>query len=284
MSDYLIINGESLEVEKKFDKCVVEGFDYLLSEVSVNTIVVSSGGAPGPSIDIEELTITENGTYQEEGKAYSPVTTNVLAAPTKYWWGNLSAYEALSTYEGDRLYRINDLGSMMFLKLGSKPFFPPAADGYDCIIENYGPIPTGQYASNWGIPLGIKISSRPTNGWRMEFNVVPNLAQSGDIVICGCNGSATVREVYVNSSGYLYFYANGFGDNQVYTGGISGKDVVIQKEINSNAFKIFVNNEQVYSGTMSTSSNTSDMLRLIYYSDSYCFAGTINYFKFKWLE
>ena len=29
------------------------------------------------SIEVEPLTVTENGTYSEEGKAYSPVTVNV---------------------------------------------------------------------------------------------------------------------------------------------------------------------------------------------------------------
>ena len=35
-------------------------------------------------IEIEELTVTENGTYSEEGKAYSPVTVNVPSTPTEY--------------------------------------------------------------------------------------------------------------------------------------------------------------------------------------------------------
>lgn len=43
MNDYLVITGESLDIEKKFDKCIVEGFDFLLPEISVNTIVVPAG-------------------------------------------------------------------------------------------------------------------------------------------------------------------------------------------------------------------------------------------------
>lgn len=50
MNDYLVITGESLDVEKKFDKCIVEGFDFLLPEISVNTIVVPlSDPTPTPS-------------------------------------------------------------------------------------------------------------------------------------------------------------------------------------------------------------------------------------------
>ena len=35
-------------------------------------------------VEIEELTVTENGTYSEEGKAYSPVTVNVSGGGTEY--------------------------------------------------------------------------------------------------------------------------------------------------------------------------------------------------------
>lgn len=35
------------------------------------------GGGGGSSVDVESLSVTANGTYQEEGKAYSPVTVNV---------------------------------------------------------------------------------------------------------------------------------------------------------------------------------------------------------------
>lgn len=38
---------------------------------------ISSG-----SIEVEALTVTENGTYSEEGKAYSPVTVNVSGGAT----------------------------------------------------------------------------------------------------------------------------------------------------------------------------------------------------------
>lgn len=79
MSDYLIINGESLEVEKKFDKCVVEGFGNTTEDIS-SIIVPVEGQGPGPSITVVPLSVTENGTYQESGKAYSPVTVNVPAS------------------------------------------------------------------------------------------------------------------------------------------------------------------------------------------------------------
>lgn len=41
------------------------------------------------SLQIEELTVTENGTYSEDGKAYSPVTVNVPSTPTEY---NVNTY------------------------------------------------------------------------------------------------------------------------------------------------------------------------------------------------
>lgn len=48
----------------------------------------------GGSIEIEALTVTENGTYSEEGKAYSPVTVNVSGGadiPTGLYFVNEDA-------------------------------------------------------------------------------------------------------------------------------------------------------------------------------------------------
>ena len=53
MSDYLIINGESLEVEKKFDKCVVEGFGNTTEDISTNAIIVPVGDTPGPTPPVD---------------------------------------------------------------------------------------------------------------------------------------------------------------------------------------------------------------------------------------
>lgn len=41
------------------------------------------------SLQIEELTVTENGTYSEDGKAYSPVVVNVPSTQTEY---NVNTY------------------------------------------------------------------------------------------------------------------------------------------------------------------------------------------------
>ena len=41
-------------------------------EMSLGSAVNVSG-----DVEIEALSVTENGTYQEQGKAYSPVTVNV---------------------------------------------------------------------------------------------------------------------------------------------------------------------------------------------------------------
>lgn len=44
-------------------------------EKSMWIIVPPAGG--GSDVDVKPLSVTENGTYQESGKAYSPVTVNV---------------------------------------------------------------------------------------------------------------------------------------------------------------------------------------------------------------
>ena len=53
-------------------------------------------------IEIEELTVTENGTYSEEGKAYSPVTVNVSGGGTEY---NIKYYDS-----ANEEYFTGDLG------------------------------------------------------------------------------------------------------------------------------------------------------------------------------
>ena len=282
MSDYLIINSESLEVEKKFDKCVVEGFGNTTEDIS--SIIVPVEGS-GPSITVIPLSVTENGTYQESGKAYSPVTVNVPAQepnPSKIWRGSVSQYDALSEIEDDRLYIIDNTSNVPYIKFGTVPVVPPNENGYEAAIYDYT-APANRSYGNYMIPI-VQINKYPSKGWQLEFNFQPDPNMSVDNIICGIgSGNDGLRELYLNTSGVLLLYDPVFGDHSIYNDGIVNKDVILRKAVGTGAFELFVDGVSVYTGTMSNYSN-SETLSIGKYSSNYSFAGTLHYLKFKWLE
>lgn len=84
-----------------------DGYDGY-SSVTVN---VSKGSGSGSgdddesSITVEALNVTENGTYTaDEGKAYSPVTVNVVAEDPIKWGTDLPATAAENIAEGASVY------------------------------------------------------------------------------------------------------------------------------------------------------------------------------------
>lgn len=54
-----------------------EDNSLLVSKLRFKLVVIDDEYQPKPQIIIEPITITENGTYQEDGKAYTPITVNV---------------------------------------------------------------------------------------------------------------------------------------------------------------------------------------------------------------
>jgi len=280
MSDYLIINGESLEVEKKFDKCVVEGFGNTTEDIS--SIIVPVEGS-GPSITVIPLSVTENGTYQEEGKAYSPVTVNVQGGldPQTIWRGSVSQYDELSTIEDDRVYIITNSTNCPYMKLGSVSITPPSEPGYEAVIRDYTSPSNGSW-TDYMIPIA-QINKYPAKGWQLEFNVNAT-NRDRDNVICGTGaGTSGLRELYIKYNGTFWLYDENFGDYQVYSGSITNKDVIIRRAIGSGSFEVIVDGNTVYTGTMSNNSNGLT-IAVGNYNSSYNFTGTINYLKFKWLE
>ncbi len=281
MSDYLIINGESLEVEKKFDKCVVEGFGSTTEDIS-SIIVPVEGQGPGPSITIIPLSVTENGTYEESGKAYSPVTVNVPGIdPQTIWRGSVSQYDELSTIDNTRVYVITNTTNCPYMKLGSVSVTPPSEPGYEAVIRDYTSPSNGSF-SDYMIPIA-QINKYSTKGWQLEFNVNATNRER-DNVICGTgSGNRGLREVYIKQDGTFWLYDENFGDHQVYSGSITNKDVIIRRAIGSGSFEVIVDGTTVYTGTISNYSNDYT-LAVGNYNSNYNFTGTINYLKFKWLE
>ena len=70
-------------LEFKDAQKVFIALDDATSEVKKAVIIAADGtetdiaGGGGGDVTVEALSVTENGTYSEEGKAYSPVTVNV---------------------------------------------------------------------------------------------------------------------------------------------------------------------------------------------------------------
>ena len=240
---------------------------------------------PSPSITIEPLSVTSNGIYQEEGKAYSPVTVNVPASepnPSKIWRGSVSQYDALSTIEDDRVYIITNSTNCPYMKIGSVSVTPPSEPGYEAVILDYTSPSDGSF-SDYIIPIA-QINKYPEKGWQLEFNVNATNRER-DNVICGTGSGGTgLREVYIKQDGTFWLYDyDSFGDNQVYSGSITNKDVIIRRAIGSGSFEVIVDGNTVYTGTISNHSN-GYTLAVGNYNSNYNFTGTINYLKFKWLE
>lgn len=202
--------------------------------------------------------------------------------PQKIWRGSVSQYDELSTIEDDRVYIITNSTNCPYMKLGSVSITPPSEPGYEAVIRDYTSPSNGSF-SDYIIPIA-QINKYPSKGWQLEFNVNAT-NRDRDNVICGIGSGGTgLREVYIKQNGTLWLYDyDSFGDNQVYSGSITNKDVIIRRAIGSGSFEVIVDGDTVYTGTLSNYSN-GYTLAVGNYNSNYNFTGTINYLKFKWLE
>lgn len=129
----------------------------------------------GPSIEVEPLSVTENGTYTaEEGKAYSPVTVNVKSeiehdGSTSVWWDD--SYLVPITVDGNHI-EINS----------------PLAQNAISTILSYSPKQSGS-----GDPSPSNV--RPIEGWTEA-----NLNVAGKNLY---NDSTSTDGKYINDSGTL---------------------------------------------------------------------------------
>lgn len=76
-------------LEFKDDQKVLIALDDATSEVKKAVIIAADGtetdiAGGGGGVTVEALSVTENGTYSEEGKAYSPVTVNVAGGTSDF--------------------------------------------------------------------------------------------------------------------------------------------------------------------------------------------------------
>lgn len=70
-------------------------FDILLAK--------KLNGGGGGDITVESLSVTENGTYSEEGKAYSPVNVNVQPPENSYQLKSITTPTSLATFEASAM-------------------------------------------------------------------------------------------------------------------------------------------------------------------------------------
>lgn len=61
--------------------------------------LIGKGDGGGSGVEVEPLTVTENGEYSEEGKAYSPVTVNVAGGASNIVTGSFTAQTGVNTID-----------------------------------------------------------------------------------------------------------------------------------------------------------------------------------------
>lgn len=116
------VNSGLLEFSE--DQKVFVALDAETSEVKKAVTIDGDGvetditGGGGGGVTVEALSVTENGTYSEEGKAYSPVTVNVAGAASDF-----------STAEVEVINTTADLVSVSAVSIRDTPSSAIAAFG-----------------------------------------------------------------------------------------------------------------------------------------------------------
>ena len=272
---------------------------YILNESG--TFIKQTGGSSEPVLI--EKSITANGIYsaaEDEADGYSSVNVEVSGggdiSTNSFTHIEESDYEALATKDPDTLYlvEVTDISSEMTegplrilkkIMKGDNQIFPKIKSGYEYYLENYTtPTQANAYQGQFVLDTGVVLNSEENvlKDWQIEFNVEMAIGSpAADRVICGSGrNSHGLKELYLNSNGYLYFYSS--SDLCVVSSNVQNKDVIVTK--NNRTITVTVDGVQVYSGQNYDITIDTSPLRISYYRKNYVFPGTIHYFGLKFLN
>lgn len=113
------------------------------SKLIKDGVVIDEGGA-----EVEALNVTENGTYSEEGKAYSPVVVNVAGGASDFTTATVIFTVEESITEPFLINMVNVYGNDMFDSLDSTDIDP---EGIEAVLYK------GEAPVNVSQSYGVKI-------------------------------------------------------------------------------------------------------------------------------
>ena len=154
----MLLDGQDLEPitrKEMFIKRIYDKTQVIPEPITREEMFLKKAGEGESDVDIKQLSVTENGTYSEEGTAYSPVIVNVPAPPIP-----------------DNAYLLNDLSGLptniATFTDGSNLPMPRLKVGIEPIQEGSGdPSPSNvRPISGW---TGAEVSVCGTNLWDGEY-------------------------------------------------------------------------------------------------------------------
>ena len=151
------------------------------SKLIKDGVVIDEGGS---SVTVEALSVTENGTYSEEGKAYSPVVVNVPAPASDF---TTAKVKFISNSATNKIYYVNVIepdettGVEMHEEQGGRE---ELAEERTVILYK------GKYVLPWNNFNGISEETMPTATGDITLDLSAGFIIEGDGTIT-CEGTET---------------------------------------------------------------------------------------------
>lgn len=243
-------------------------------------------------------------------KCVGPIEGGGMTLPTNYLRCSKEHYTNLQNKDPNTLYFIDTIKNIRSswnsriidgireIYLGTQMIYPIKKDGYDWCIENLEfpdalgtDSETGKSytVSDYEINMDIDLTSSENINKNFQIEFKATLSQtaslSGDQVIFGGTMSRSgIFECYLNTSGHLYFYANGISDSK-FIDDANDHDIKIVRD--GSNIEFYKDGTLITTvSTYAPDSNYSGFpIGIARYNNnsSATFHGTIHYLKFKWL-
>lgn len=207
---------------------------------------------------------------------------------TSTWNGTQLQYNALTSYDDNTLYIIQDTPRVLTsMYMGRKKIYPIGSSNYDFIYEYI------DCYSDLDIDTSIQLfsSENASRDWVFEIEFENNRASSGgEHAVMGASSGSDMPaiELYCTGSGQnmTFFYRRVDGttsSHDVSIGNVNGKKITIRKE--NGVCSLFIDNVLHSSFNWSVVNNTDIHLYIgAYRQDYYRWNGLIYKTTFKWLS